>query len=86
MDDNIADIIIVGIIGITIMVSLVSLAVTRMVQARRRREADGPAIEARLRRIEEAIDAMAGEVQRVSEGQRFTTRLLAEREGERQAR
>ncbi|HEX8850048.1 MAG TPA: hypothetical protein VF761_10995 [Gemmatimonadaceae bacterium] len=33
----------------------------------------------RLRRIEEAVDAIAVEVERISEGQRFTTKLLAER-------
>jgi hypothetical protein len=35
----------------------------------------------RLERIEQAIDAIAIEVERVSEGQRFVTRLLAERGG-----
>ena len=34
----------------------------------------------RLARIEQAIDAMAVEVERISEGQRFVTKLLAERE------
>jgi hypothetical protein len=33
----------------------------------------------RLARIEQAIDAMAIEVERISEGQRFVTKLLAER-------
>ena len=33
----------------------------------------------RLERMERAIDAIAVEVERISEGQRFTTRLLAER-------
>jgi hypothetical protein len=33
---------------------------------------------ARLDRIEQAIDAMATEVERVAEGQRFTTKLLSE--------
>lgn len=33
----------------------------------------------RLQRIEQAVDAMAIEIERISEGQRFTTRLLAER-------
>jgi len=33
----------------------------------------------RLERIEAAIEAIAVEVERVSEGQRFVTRLLAER-------
>ncbi|MFN8571680.1 MAG: hypothetical protein U0132_06435 [Gemmatimonadaceae bacterium] len=34
----------------------------------------------RLARIEQAIDAMAVEVERISEGQRYVTRLLSERE------
>ncbi len=33
----------------------------------------------RLQRMEEAIDAMAVEVERIAEAQRFTTKLLAER-------
>jgi hypothetical protein len=37
------------------------------------------ALDDRLERIEHAIDAMAVEVERISEGQRFTTKLLAER-------
>lgn len=32
-----------------------------------------------LARIEQAIEAMAIEVERISEGQRFTTKLLSER-------
>lgn len=32
----------------------------------------------RLERMEQAIDAVAVEIERISEGQRFTTRLLAE--------
>jgi hypothetical protein len=35
-------------------------------------------IEERLTRIEQAVDAVALETERISEGQRFTTRLLAE--------
>ena len=35
----------------------------------------------RLERIEQAMDAIAIEVERVSEGQRFVTRLLSERGG-----
>ena len=33
----------------------------------------------RLERIEQAVDAIAIEVERISEGQRFTSRLLADR-------
>jgi hypothetical protein len=35
--------------------------------------------EARLERIEQAVDTIAIEMERIGEGQRFVTRLLAER-------
>ncbi len=35
-------------------------------------------VAARLERMEQSIDAIAVEVERISEGQRFTTKLLAE--------
>ena len=38
-------------------------------------------LDERLACIESAVDAIAVEVERVSEGQRFTTRLLTERGG-----
>jgi hypothetical protein len=37
-----------------------------------------PEVTARLERIEQAVDAIAVEVERISEGQRFTTKLLSE--------
>src|SRR5688572_3853052 len=40
-------------------------------------------VNARLQRIEQSVDAIAIEVERMSEGQRFVTRLLAERGPER---
>ncbi len=39
-----------------------------------------PETDMRLERIEHAIDAMAVEVERISEGQRFVTKLLADRQ------
>lgn len=39
-------------------------------------------VSARLERMEQAIEAVAVEVERISEGQRFTTKLLSERVGE----
>ena len=39
-------------------------------------------IEERLGRLEAGVDSIAVEVERISEGQRFTTKLLAERSGE----
>jgi hypothetical protein len=41
-----------------------------------------PDVQDRMTRIEQAVDAIALEVERMSEGQRFTTRLLAERFGD----
>lgn len=41
-----------------------------------------PMIEARLARIEEAVDTIALEMERMGEGQRFVTKLLAERTGQ----
>jgi hypothetical protein len=37
-----------------------------------------PEVLARLERMEQSIDAVAVEIERISEGQRFTTRLLSE--------
>lgn len=36
-------------------------------------------VNARLERMEQSLDSIAIEVERISEGQRFTTKLLAER-------
>lgn len=44
-----------------------------------------PVIESRLARIEEAVDTIALEMERMGEGQRFVTKLLAERAGAGQA-
>jgi hypothetical protein len=40
-------------------------------------------IVARLERLEQGLDALAIETERIGEGQRFTTRLLSERVSER---
>ena len=43
-----------------------------------------PELARRLQHMEQAIDAIAVEVERIAEGQRFTTKLLADRSAERQ--
>ena len=40
-----------------------------------------PEVGARLERLEQGMDAIAIEVERISEGQRFVTKLLAEKHG-----
>jgi hypothetical protein len=42
------------------------------------READPTEIHNGIRQLQQAVDAIAIEVERLSEGQRFTTKLLAE--------
>ena len=48
---------------------------------RRTASAPPPEVLARLERMEQALDAVAGDVERIAEGQRFTTMLLSERTG-----
>jgi hypothetical protein len=69
-----------------LVITILGLPLVR-VMARRldRRDAAAPPglakIEERLARLEAGVDAIAVEVERISEGQRFTARLLAERSG-----
>jgi hypothetical protein len=78
MDRNVTLIALAGMICGTVMfVSLVSAWL-------RRRSDPAPRdsfrnIEARLGEMQQAIDSIAVEVERVSEGQRFATKLLSER-------
>ncbi|MGH7670357.1 MAG: hypothetical protein ACRENQ_12785 [Gemmatimonadaceae bacterium] len=64
--------------------SLVTLGIVRAVIGSRRKKDQGVVLDAgisdRLGRMEQAIDAIAIEVERVSESQRFVTKLLAERQ------
>jgi hypothetical protein len=50
----------------------------RQAEARLERESVPPLTEVRLARIEQAVEAIAVEIERISEGQRFTTKLLSE--------
>ena len=89
MDENIARIAITAVIGLKISVSMIAMAVASIAAKRRRKELPDSSIarlEERLERMEQAIDAMATEVERVADGQRFTTRLLAKRQVESQSR
>jgi hypothetical protein len=62
-------------------VTVVGLPIARAYARRIEREPSGvpPELQARLARMEQAIDTIAVEIERISEGQRFTTKLLSER-------
>lgn len=63
--------------------AIVGVAMARAVAriAEVRRLDSTPEVLARLDRMEQAIDAIAVQVERVSEAQRFTTHLLSEKSG-----
>ena len=70
-------------IGVTVIFAPIARAVARRIE--RGAGGDGGSaslpndVGARLERMEQAIDAIAVEVERISEGQRFTSKLLAGR-------
>lgn len=78
MEDIIA---IVGFFSTVIIVTL-GFPLVRVYAKRKEQEPQvlTSAMTDRLARMESAIDAMAIEIERISEGQRFVTKLLAERE------
>jgi hypothetical protein len=68
---------------IMIVVLALGVPLVRALIKRWEREDAGPRVPSdlshRLERIEQAVDAMSIEVERISEGQRFTTKLLSAR-------
>lgn len=69
---------IVAIVFGTTAGTILSLARMRM-RARQSAQVGEPGVDDRLYRIEQAVDAMAIEIERMAESQRFTAKLLAER-------
>ncbi len=76
------DIFFIGTFFFTIIVLAIGVPLVRSYVRRKDSEPRQPSqlSEAQLARMEAAIEAMAIEVERISEGQRFVTKLLAERE------
>jgi hypothetical protein len=79
--------IVIPLAGMTMVVLLaLGIPFVRALVRRWEREPLQPAVplevSARLERIEQAVDAVAIEVERISEGQRFTTKLLSDRVGD----
>ena len=74
---------IIGILGSLTIIGAVLFPIARALGRRIEGKVQAaqipPATDARLDRIEHAVEAIAVEVERISEGQRFTTKLLAER-------
>jgi hypothetical protein len=70
----------------SIFVTLATVLITRMsfrhrekmAELEKPRGAADPELQERLARIEQAVDSMAIEMERVGEGQRFLTKVLAD--------
>lgn len=79
MDSNTAEVIQIGLVSSTF---LIAFAIFMFTRRRSGKVAPFPLdqLSARLERIEQSVDTIAIEIERVSEGQRFTSKLLAERE------
>jgi hypothetical protein len=70
---------IVAIVFGTTSATVLSLARMRFRSKDQSNRITNPGVDDRLDRIEQAVDAIAIEVERMSESQRFTARLLSER-------
>ncbi|HEX2716756.1 MAG TPA: hypothetical protein VHM67_03695 [Gemmatimonadaceae bacterium] len=69
------------LLGATVVLFPIARAFGRWIDRRGSQPAVPRHDDQRLERIESAVDAIALEIERISEAQRFTTRLLAERSG-----
>ena len=67
--------------GTAIMISLI--ATWGRARARKAAGPDVSRFESQIQALQQSVDTIAVEVERISEGQRFTTKLLSERTGER---
>jgi hypothetical protein len=79
--------IVIPIAGMLMIIVLaIGIPLVRALGKRWERESGAARIPAdvgtRLERIEQAVEAIAVEVERISEGQRFTTKLLSDRPAE----
>jgi hypothetical protein len=75
---------IISVIGMTCVAFPIALAIARNIWRRGIRHAApaaSPESGQRMERLEQAVDAIAIEIERISEGQRFVTRLIAEGSG-----
>lgn len=68
-------------VPVTIVGIMLARGYLKRAELASRRTELSPALEARLDRMEQAMDAIAVEIERISEAQRFTTKLLSERSG-----
>lgn len=85
MDESTMIVAVMGqICGTALLITLLTLWFRRRRQDPLPPPAGIQRIEARLSELQHAVDSVAIEVERISEAQRFTTKLLSERAGAEQ--
>ena len=77
--DQLTVVVIVAIVTSSALFAILIAAWVRVRGLRQTASAATPAIDKRLERMEQAIESVAVEVERISEAQRFTAKLLADR-------
>ncbi|MGH7720735.1 MAG: hypothetical protein ACREON_18050 [Gemmatimonadaceae bacterium] len=79
MPDELIPIVLFITTGVTCIGYPIARAYARRLDREGTRPKIPPEVTDRLERMEQAIDSIAIEIERISEGQRFTTKLLADR-------
>lgn len=73
--------IVFGSLAIMVIVTPIVRGIIRMLERRQEKSlVHGPAVAQQLAQLQQSVDALAIEVERISESQRFQARILAERE------
>ncbi|HEX6807166.1 MAG TPA: hypothetical protein VF118_04220 [Gemmatimonadaceae bacterium] len=77
--EQIMTVVCVSVITFGISICMIAAAFAARARAKLKGSPDLSKLDSRLDRIEQSLDSVAVEVERVSEAQRFTARILAER-------
>ena len=81
MDPDVANFAVVALVIVLMVGALaaITIGLVRGVKPKSRREVANPLYEQRLDQLQQSVDAIAVEVERIAEAQRFAAKLLAER-------
>lgn len=71
-------VIVVGMVGSLCAIGVVT--VRALIHSARKQPHSLPAADPRIEHLQQSVDAIAVEIERIAEAQRFTTKLLAERD------
>lgn len=73
--------IVFGAVALMVIVTPIVRGIMRMIERRQEKTlVHGPAVAQQLAQLQQSVDALAIEVERISESQRFQAKVLAERE------